>query len=141
MEIKNIDDCFKYRLLRNISPDPRKAKRSIELSEETLKEANSLFKFKLFNYIILNSYMAMFHSARALLYQDGIQEKSHFALYIYLKEKYKDKISLSIINLLNIYRVERHEAMYGFEYKPQENDALIAFKDAKLFVGKIKEIL
>ena len=33
--------------------------------------------------------MSMFHAARALLYKNWIQEKSHFAMYIYLKEKYE----------------------------------------------------
>jgi len=33
------------------------------------------------NFVILAAYTAMFHAARAVLYKDGIQEKSHYATY------------------------------------------------------------
>ena len=85
--------------------------------------------------------MSMFHAARALLYKNGIQEKSHFAMYIYLKEKYSNKIPLHILNLLNIHRTERHEAMYGLEYKPTEEDAVTAIQDAKIFIKEIEKCI
>ena len=139
MEIRNIEDCFRFRLLRKIKPDEEKAKKSLEISKNRLKEAGRAIELKIFQYAILESYMAMFHAARALLYKDGIQEKSHFAIFIYLKEKYSDKIPLHILNLLNIHRIERHEAMYGLEYKPEEQDALAALEDAKVFVKEIEK--
>jgi|SRR3989344_256824 len=141
MEIRNVEDCFKFRLLRDIKPDKEKTKRSLEISEIKLNEAEKALKFKIFEYVILESYMAMFHVARALLYKDGVQEKSHFALFIYLKEKYNNKIPINILNLLNIHRTERHEAMYGLEYKPTEDDALTAIEDAKIFVKEIKKVI
>ena len=139
MEITNLEDCFKFRLLRYIKPDKEKTKRSIEVSKQRLNEAEMAFKFKIFKYVILESYMAMFHSARALLYKEGIQEKSHFALFIYLKEKYSNKIPLHILNLLNIHRLERHESLYGLDYQPSEEDALTSIKDAKDFIKEIEK--
>lgn len=141
MEIRNVDDCFKFRLLRRINPDKEKSKRSVELAKERLAEAETALKGGIFNYALITSYMAMFHVSRALLYKDGIQEKSHFAIYIYLKEKYTSKIPLPIINLLNIYRLERHDAMYGLEYRPTKEDALSAVKDAKVFVAELEKHL
>lgn len=138
MEIKNIEDCFRFRLLRKIKPDEEKTKRSLEISKQRLSEAEKAIKFKIFQYVILESYMAMFHASKALLYRDGIQEKSHFAVFVYLKEKYSDKIPQHILNLLNIHRIERHETMYGLDYKPEEQDALIALEDAKTFVKEIE---
>ena len=139
MEIRNIEDCFRFRLLRKIKPDEEKAKKSLEISKNRLKEAGRAIELKIFQYAILESYMAMFHAARALLYKDGIQEKSHFAIFIYLKEKYSDKIPLHILNLLNIHRIERHEAMYGLEYSPVEQDVLVAVEDAKVFIKEIEK--
>ncbi len=141
VEIRNIEDCFKFRLLRKIKPDLEKSKRSLELSKERLKEAQIGIDIKLFKYTIPESYLAMFHASRALLYKDGIQEKSHFAIYIYLKEKYSDKIPLSIISLLNIHRIERHASTYGLEYRPEEEDAITALNDAKVFIKEIEKIL
>ena len=139
MEIRNIEDCFKFRLLRKIEPDKEKTKKSLEISKQRLNEAGRAIELKIFQYAILESYMSMFHAARALLYKDGIQEKSHFAIFIYLKEKYSDKIPLHILNFLNIHRIERHEAMYGLEFKPEEQDVLVAVEDAKAFVKEIEK--
>ena len=141
MEIKNVEDCFRFRLLRKIKPDLEKSRKSLEIAEIRLKESGNVIKLKIYSYAVIESYMAMFHAARALLYKDGIQEKNHYAIFIYLKEKYADKISLHILNFLNIHRIERHEALYGIEYKPDKKDAEIALGDAKMFVEEIKKIL
>jgi len=139
MKATNIDDCFRFRLLRKINPDEEKTKRSLEISEQRLKEAKKALELNIFQYAIIEAYMAMFHAARALLYKDGVQEKSHFAMSIYLKEKYSDKIPLHILNLLSIHRTERHEAMYGLEYRPEKQDAVLAIEDAKVFIKEIKK--
>jgi uncharacterized protein (UPF0332 family) len=139
MEIRNVEDCFKFRLLRKIDPDLKKSERSMEIAKQSLKEAENAIKLKIFQFAILESYMAMFHSARALLYKDGIQEKSHFAVFVYLKELYSSKIPLHVINFLNIHRIERHETMYGLEYKPEKEDALTALEDAKSFVQEVEK--
>jgi len=141
MEIKNIEDCFKYRLLRRIKPDTGKSEKSLEIAEDRISGAQNAFKLKVFNFVILEAYMAMFHAARALLYRDGVQEKSHYAISIYLKEKYSNKIPMPIINLLEIHRIERHESMYGLEYKPEKKDAELAIQDAQSFVREIKNLL
>ena len=141
MEIKNIADCFKFRLLRKISPDKDKSNKSLEIAKKRLIQAENALKLKIFSYSILEAYIVMFHSARAILYKEGVQEKSHFAVYIYLKERYSNKIPLPVINFLNIHRTERHEALYGLEYKPNEDDAKTAVKDAKVFIEAVEKIL
>lgn len=141
MEIRNVEDCFKFRLLRKIKPDTEKSKKSLEIAESRFARAKEALKLNIFDFVILESYMSMFHSARALLYKDGIQEKSHYAISVYLKEKYSSKIPLPIINLLEIHRTERHEALYGLEYKPEKKDAELAINDAESFIKEIKKIL
>ena len=141
MEIKSVDECFRFRLLIKIEPSKEKSDKSIEIARKRLENAKKGFNLNLFSYVILEAYMAMFHASRALLYIDGIQEKSHFAIYIYLKEKWSSKIPLHILNFLNIHRTERHEAMYGFEYEPKKEDAEIAVKDAKIFIEEIEKVL
>jgi len=141
MNVKNTEDCFKLRLLRKIAPDKEKSKKSIEIADIRISTAKELLKHKIFNSVISESYMSMFHASRALLYKDGIQEKSHYAISVYLKEIYKDKIPLPVINLLEIHRTERHEATYGFEYQPDKEDAELAIKDAEMFIKEIKKVL
>ncbi|MBU4246255.1 MAG: HEPN domain-containing protein [Nanoarchaeota archaeon] len=141
MNVRNVDDCFEYRLLRKIPPDMEKVKRSMDVAKERLSQGEMALKANFFQFAILEAYMAMFHASRALLYKDGIQEKSHFAIFIYLKEKYANKIPMNILNFLNIHRIERHETMYGLEYKPEIDDAFLAMNDAKVFVNEIEKIL
>lgn len=140
-EIRNVEDCLKFRLLREINPDKEKSRKSMEIAEKRISNAKEMLKHKVFDFIIMESYMAMFHASRALLYKDGIQEKSHYAISVYLKEKYSNKIPLPIINYLEIHRTERHESMYGLEYKPEKEDAELALKDSEIFIKEIKKIL
>ncbi len=141
MEIKTVEDCFTYRLLRKIPPDKEKSKRSIELAEQCLAQGEQAVKIGISRYVILETYMAMFHASRALLYKDGVQEKSHYAIFVYLKGKYAGILPLSVISLLNIHRVQRHDAMYGLEFEPTKEDATVALRDAHLFVAEIKKCL
>jgi len=141
MEIRNVEDCFKVRILRRIKPDKEKSIKSLEISNSRLERAKQSFKIKIYYFVVLESYMAMFHAARALLYKDGVQEKSHYALSIYLKEKYSNRIPIPILNYLDIHRTERHEAMYGLEYVPTDKDAEIAINDAEIFIREVKKIL
>jgi len=140
-KIKNVEDCFELRLLRKIKPDEEKSRRSLDIAEENLLKTKKLLDLNIAESAIFQAYMVMFHASRALLYKDGVQEKSHFAISIYLKEKYSNSIPLNILNLLDIHRIERHESIYGLEYKPTELDAIKAYEDAKIFLEHIKKII
>ncbi len=136
-----VDDLFKERLLRKISPSLEKAKSSLRISESKLGEAKELFESSFFNQVVISSYTCMFHAARALLYKEGIQEKSHYAVCLYIMEKYSDKIPKDLLNSFDNYRKERHEALYGFEYEAGKEDAKSAIEDSVELLNKIKEIL
>ncbi len=108
-----LDDCFRRRLLRADRPDKKKAGRSVEIAEEKLKRAVMFLKDGIYDACILYGYMAMFHAARAILFKDGLVEKSHACLIAYLREKYSSIIPAGILNAMDAYRLERHEVMYG----------------------------
>jgi len=137
----NIDECFKKRMLRKIAPDIKKAQRSLEIAENKLETAKNAFEKELYGPTIIYGYTAMFHSSRALLYKDGIQEKSHICLVLYIRENYKDKIPPYLINSLNSFRKERHETLYGLEFIETKEDAELSIKDAEQLFGVVKKIL
>ena len=141
MEIRTIEDCIRERLLRKVQPDKEKSIKSMDRSRKKIKNAEKAIEVKIYPYAILEAYNAMFHAARAILYRDGIQEKSHYAIYIYLKEKYEDIIPKTTSNLLNIHRKERHETLYGLEYEPGQGEAKTALEDAKTFTKQIEKTL
>ncbi len=129
----NLNECFEKRLLKKINPDLEKSKNSLKIAESKLSEAKKLFEAGFFNNSIVSIYTSMFHASRCILYKDGIQDKSHYAIYIYLKEKYSKKITQSSLNSLNLLREERHEILYGVE----EN---ISSEEAEKFLEEVKKI-
>lgn len=137
----DIDECLKERLLRKIKPDRNKIISSLRISEKKLEEARELFEKGFLNQAVVLAYTSMFHAARAILYRDGIQEKSHYAVFVYINEKYSDKIPKSLLNSFDNYRNERHEALYGFDYEASKEDTESALLDAEDFLFKIKGII
>jgi uncharacterized protein (UPF0332 family) len=94
-----------------------KARKSLGAAASKLKRAKELLADGHHDAALLYAYTSMFSSGRALLYRDGVQEKSHYCLARYLEEKYvkKGKLDPEIIVFLDSFREERHAIMYGFE--------------------------
>lgn len=138
----NVEDCFEKGLLKKENPDIEKSQRSIEMSKYKLGLAKRLFDLKIFDETITNSYSAMFHAARALLFKDGIKEKSHYALFLYIKENYANKLERRFINELNALRLARHDIHYGLE-KPEVKkvEAEDVIKVTEDFILAVENIL
>lgn len=138
----DIEECLKKRLIRKINPSNEKSNSSIKIAESKYKKAKELFEANFYDESIISAYTSMFHAARALLYKNGYQEKSHYATYIYLNEKYSNLIPKELINSFYHYQLDRHEILYGFEKKESNRrDAKEAILNAEEFLNKIKEIL
>ena len=84
----NIQSCLMEGLLKKDQSDIKKAEFSLEMAEHKLEFAEKDFQSESYESAIIGAYASMFHSARALLFKDGYKERSHIALYIYIKEKY-----------------------------------------------------
>ncbi|MFA4854993.1 MAG: HEPN domain-containing protein [archaeon] len=139
----NTEQCLEQGLLAKSKPDPEKAKSSIEMAEHKLDLAEAEFEHNLFESAIISAYASMFHSARALLFKDGFKERSHFAVYVYINEKYGGKIERKYLSELNALRLQRHDLMYGLERNSeiQESDADTTIKIAKGFLQAIRKIM
>ncbi|MBN2052971.1 HEPN domain-containing protein [Candidatus Woesearchaeota archaeon] len=136
-----LDELFEKRLLRKIPKDALKSKKSLEISKKYLEDSKKLVTTGGFNFVILAAYTSMFHAARAILYRDGIQEKSHFAVFAYLKEKYLTQIGNELLFEFNNAREQRHEGLYGLEYEFKEEDVKHIIELAEKFYKKIKTLL
>lgn len=139
----NLGECFEKRLLRNARPDRLKSKKALEMAARAIAAAEKLFEHGFYEQVILYSYTAMFQGARALLFKDGIFEKSHYCVFEYLKRNYlkSGKLDQSHIHWLDTYRIERHETLYGLEEMDvEENDATEAIKTAKDFLVAIRKL-
>ena len=97
-------------LLRKIPKSRKKAEESIKTAESWLIEAEKN--------LILSSYLAMFHSARAVLFLEGFREKSHFAVARFLESTFVERglLEKEWIELLDYYREIRHADQYSTSF-------------------------
>ncbi|MFA4702138.1 HEPN domain-containing protein [Pyrococcus kukulkanii] len=86
--LDNFKVCIEKGLLRRVPPSTEKAFLSLKRAEEWLVEAEMNLKFGSYRTSLIASYLAMFHSARALLFKDGWREKNHFCVARFLEEFY-----------------------------------------------------
>ena len=139
-----IKDCYSKGLLRKRRPDQGKSERAMELAYKDLERANKLLESNFYMESRLLSYTGMFQAARAILFKDGIFERSHFCVVEYLRENYVKKhiLDMSYVNWLDTLRTIRHESLYGLEIVEETSeDAEDALDKASKFIEKIASIL
>ena len=134
-----LHDCFKEGLLRKTKPSKQFATKSLETSLNYIQNAKDNFEMKNNNLVIFCSYTAMFHSARALLFKDGIKERSHLCIVSYIRETYPKLRRLS--NQLDAYRRNRHNTLYALDFLISDNEAKQAIEDAEQFYKNIITII
>ena len=129
-------ECFQKGLLKRTTPDMENALRSLELSKSNIEDAIENISIHRYRVVAISSYSSMFHAARAILFMDGIKERSHECIPIYLKEKYKDLETIA--NTLDAYRRFRHDAIYGLNFSIDEEESKAALNSAKDFLERIR---
>jgi len=135
----NLEDCFQRGLLKRTFPDMGNALRSLELSGSNIEDAAETLAIRRYRVVIVSSYTAMFHAARAMLFKDGVKERSHECLVRYLKESHPELERF--VNSLDSYRRFRHNAIYGLDFGLDEAEAQAALDSAKEFLEKIKGVI
>jgi uncharacterized protein (UPF0332 family) len=130
-------------LLRRVPPSPQNARSSLEAARRWLEEASKNLETEAFNSSVLSSYLAMFHSARAILYLDGFREKSHFCVARYIEEKYvrTEELERRWIDLFDHFRTLRHEGQYSTGFFSTNSEAQEALASAKEFVERMESLV
>jgi uncharacterized protein (UPF0332 family) len=81
----------------------------------------------------------MFHSFRALLYDKGFREKSHYALLVAIRELYSNVLEPSMIDSFEEAMNLRQEADYGLKFS--KAGASETVEDAEIFIRRVEELL
>ena len=136
-------DCLDRGLIRRIPPSEDNAVRSIKKADKWLKDSVTTLKSKSYDSSVLASYMAMFHSARAILFRDGFREKSHACIARYLEEVYvkTGKLEKKWIELLDHHREVRHNDQYSLDFFSTKEDAVHALESAEKFCSRMKGLI
>ncbi|MBI5046457.1 HEPN domain-containing protein [Candidatus Micrarchaeota archaeon] len=140
-----LQDCFVKGQLKKSPSDIGKAKSSLKIAENKLNAASIQIENSLYDWAFIAAYTSMFHSARALLFKDGIKERSHFCLFLYVKETYRGKIEAKYLHELDILREQRHAIFYGDEdvhvKEVRKVEAESAVSTARGFLEVVKKLI
>lgn len=134
-----LDECFRQGLLKKMAPDIENAKKSLQESKRNVSDAEKNLKIGCYNVVVVMSYTAMFHAARGLLFKDGIKERSHACIPIYIKARYPELEKFA--DVLDSYRIFRHRTIYGLELFIDKTEAEEALGAAKEFIEAVEKLL
>jgi uncharacterized protein (UPF0332 family) len=137
----NLQECFEKQLLFRARVSEETIRGTLDLANHCIERAAGIFKIGYFDVSLTLAYQSMLHVARAITFKDGIKERSHICVILYLKERYKQNPTmLKHLNILDSYRISRHEIVYrGGEVS--EKECLRAINDARELLKLAHDIL
>ncbi|MBI2529524.1 MAG: HEPN domain-containing protein [Candidatus Diapherotrites archaeon] len=141
--MSEVDECFEKGLLKRITKSKSLALQDMNQAEFFLNEAFDLINIKKKEMASIAMYNAIFHAARALLYFDGIKEKSHYCLQKYIEEKYEKKglLNSDDLSLFDLLRGIRQEVQYNVTRVKFEHNLAELYDRTEKAIGKIKRII
>ena len=143
MTKSKVDGCFEQGMLKKIKPNLNYAEQSLKQSEHFLDEAETLINSEIKDMAFIALYNASFHAARALLFRDGIKERSHYCVCKYIEEKYQmqELVTMQHAVILDSLRSKRNDIQYALEAPEMEEDLNEIFGQVSDFLERVKEII
>ena len=91
---------------------------------------------------LMAAYRGYFHAARAVLYRDGVREKSHYCIGVYL-ESYREKRLLEDEWVLQFDHMRglRQNDQYGLDARPTVQEVRQAVADAGNFIERMERLV
>jgi len=141
--LNEVESCFEKGLLKKTEKNRRIALQDVNQAEFFLNEAFDLINLNKKEMTAIALYNSVFHSARALLYLNGIKEKSHYCMQKYLEEISSEKKILSSeeLSLFDLLRGIRQEVQYNAVKIRFEEDFNELYNKSEDFLEKIKKIV
>lgn len=127
------------RKLTRIRKDRKLVFKEIAAAKSDMKDSKESAGRKKFKWATIQGYYSIFHSARALLFERGYREKSHYALLVAIRELYPNDIEHSLIREFEHGMYLRQEADYGLKFS--EGGALDVIETAEKLLNRAKAIL
>jgi uncharacterized protein (UPF0332 family) len=134
-------DCLKRKKIPAFSRGKTLVEKEIKTAGQDLLSAKESFRNKNYKWSTIQSYYAMFHSARALIYVENFREKSHYCLIISLRALYVDKqlLQASLIESLQKAKILRENADYYDDWSKGTAESLL--KAAEQFWETSKKLV
>lgn len=140
MKVLSYDDCIKKGQLKKIKKDRNLVIQTIRMADEDLAEGEESIQNGKYVWGTVQLYTAMLNYSRALLFMDGIRERSHYCTVEYLKTHYHYLLGISISSLDRMRR-ERHISLYDTRETISEEMANERLEWANEFRDEIMKII
>lgn len=115
---------------------------SLRKSRAVLEEAGKNLDVGAFDSCVTSSYMAMFRAARAILFRDGVREKSHYCLARYLDLHVgRGELEQKWVDLLDRIRDVRHAGHYDLSHSSTVEEAESCLEATKRFSEAMEKLL
>jgi len=133
--------CLKKKRIVTQSYSHELIESELQTADQDLASARKTFADSNFKWATIQAYYAMFHAARALLFEKGFREKSHYCLKAAIQEIYADTglIDQKYVDDFDATMLLRETADYRSDFS--EEGAAVSIESAELFLSKAVEIL
>lgn len=133
--------CLEKRWLVRM-PDARHlVTKELCVGRDDLAEAEAGYERGSYKWSTIQSYYAMFHTARALLYSRGYREKSHYCLSVAMRHLFvgRGMLDAALIDDLDDARALRQDADYRAEFS--QAGASHNVNAARRLLARVSELL
>jgi len=114
----------------------------LQQAREWLSEAEKNLQAEALRSAISSAYLAVFHSARAVLFRDGVRKKSHYCIGLYLQRYVEDgTLEEDWPMLFDRIRSVRHADQYSFIALPSVNEVQAGIDLAERFIDRMERLL
>jgi len=135
------EKCLKHRWLVTMPEARHLVGKELRVARNDYAEAEVGYQRGSHKWSTIQSYYAMFHAARALLYTRGYREKSHYCLSVAMRHLFVDEglLDEALIDDMDDARALREDADYRAEFS--EAGARHGLEAANRLVARATEIL
>jgi len=132
------EDCLRKGLIKKSESAKERVEQSLSLGDKFSKSAEKNSEMQEYEVCEIISYNALFHYARALLFNAGYIERSHACLFLSLKRFYPEHREL--FDKADKIRLERHNLQYS-GFSADKESARFVLEFVKEFERTAKKLL
>ena len=139
----DVNECFRKGLLKKGEKSKNLAKKSIKQAEYFLDEAQDLLNMDKRPIAVISLYNPYFHVSRALLFLDGIKERSHYCIARYIEDRYVNasKLDVNFLNNFEIMMGLRHTVQYSTEKTEVDEDVEGLYNVCQGYIKKVEGMI
>jgi len=138
--LSELEEFFEKGLLKKIPAEDAKVRASQALAQHYLGRAKGVLEQDFYDVAFLMAYNSMFQTVRALLFSQGIRERSHYAAIHFLKKQSKTAELSRLLEIVDDYRMSRHAVQYDGS-NVSDSSATEAIKDAETFLRLARRVI